>query len=294
MNRFRSRVVLCRLALALGLLLTQGLFAGGLLRPDEFAHRYRAYIETAYPGVSSDVTGPLEVSVRYGDGWEVKSFLDNAYSEYKIDPEALDQIIENYASALMDRPRGSEVQYDKSSLVPMVKPNAYVDEWRALVERNASPAAPPPDELHVERLNRDLVVLYAFDSEHSLRFATRQDLEEVGVFGQALRELAIGNLVDRLPDITVEGNDSLSMLVAGGNFEASLLLLDEIWTKENFNVRGDIVVFVPARDVVLVTGSQDEEGLSTAEEIVAGNEWPHMISPVGFVRRGLKWNRFEP
>jgi hypothetical protein len=59
------------------------------------------------------------------------------------------------------------------------------------------------------------------------------------------------------------------------NYEASILLIDEYWTRKNFDVAGDIVVFVPARNVVMVTGSEDEEGLRIAS-IVAQNGYDEL------------------
>ena len=47
------------------------------------------------------------------------------------------------------------------------------------------------------------------------------------------------------------------MLKAGGDYEASLLLFDDIWRDGQVKVDGDIVVAVPAKDVLLVTGSNN-------------------------------------
>ncbi len=96
-----------------------------------------------------------------------------------------------------------------------------------------------------------------------------------------------------LPDISSQGNNVLSVLKADGNYEASLILMEEIWTRDNFDVAGDIVVFVPARDVVLVTGSEDIEGLTLARELIATSEWPYFISQHGFVRTRDGWEVFD-
>ena len=54
-----------------------------------------------------------------------------------------------------------------------------------------------------------------------------------------------------------------------------------------------IVIFVPARDLLLITGSEDKEGLRRAREIVNDNEWPYLISLHGFVRENDSWARFD-
>ena len=60
-----------------------------------------------------------------------------------------------------------------------------------------------------------------------------------------------------------------------------------------FDVAGDIVVFVPARDFVLVTGSEDVEGLAVARELIANNEWAYFISQNAFIRTGDGWAIFD-
>ena len=52
------------------------------------------------------------------------------------------------------------------------------------------------------------------------------------------------------------------MLFAGGTYESSLILFESIWNKENFPVKGDIVIAIPNRDVVLVTGTENKSGLN--------------------------------
>jgi uncharacterized protein YtpQ (UPF0354 family) len=54
------------------------------------------------------------------------------------------------------------------------------------------------------------------------------------------------------------------MITAGGDYEASLLLFDDIWSGGQIKVEGDIVVAVPAKNVLLITGSQNRKGLAAA------------------------------
>lgn len=57
------------------------------------------------------------------------------------------------------------------------------------------------------------------------------------------------------------------MLVADGNYEASLLLADEIWQSKQIPVKGDYVVAIPSRDTLLITGSEDVENLAKIKEL---------------------------
>ena len=135
--------------------------------------------------------------------------------------------------------------------------------------------------------------MYAFDSASSIRFASAEDVEALGLEGKELQIRAMDNLLAYLPDIGREGDDSLSLVVADGNYEASLLLYDELWSRDVFRVAGDIVVFVPARDVLLVTGSEDADGLARARELIDSNEFAYAISPYAYVRTADGWARLE-
>ena len=113
---------------------------------------------------------------------------------------------------------------------------------------------------------------------------------------EELKSLSMANLKKAIPSVQIEGDPStISMIVADGTYEASFLLYDDLWTKDNFPVNGDIVVYVPSRDVVLVTGSNDVEGLKKVRSIVYNpeNQWSHIVSEVGFVRKGDKWIEFN-
>ena len=269
---------------------TQVVLGSGILSHDEFTKLYVDRVKQTYPEVRCTVEGDLEVTIESEDRGKSTSYLDNAYSEYKADPEFLDDVLVRHVNVLRAFIREDGFKKNPSDLVPVIKDNGYLENVQEVLKKTQDDGA----GIYFERLNSDLVVLYAFDSPDSLSFASKKDLMEAGVNTSDLRKLAISNLNTRLPSITREGDDSLSMIVAGGMFEASLLLFEKIWSKDNFKVKGDIVVFVPSRDVVLVTGSEDSDGLSRASAIIKESDWPYMISPNPFVRKNGQWERFNP
>jgi uncharacterized protein YtpQ (UPF0354 family) len=52
-------------------------------------------------------------------------------------------------------------------------------------------------------------------------------------------------------------------------YEASPLLSDHIWSSGQVKVQGDIVVAIPAKDALLLTGSQNRNGLAGIRKMVA-------------------------
>jgi uncharacterized protein YtpQ (UPF0354 family) len=107
-------------------------------------------------------------------------------------------------------------------------------------------------------------------------------LEKAHIDRKELRGLACENLKRLLPKIERSGTNGLYMFTAGGDYEASLLLLDSVWSDVQKDVRGDVVVAIPTRDLLLVTGSQDTQGIEKVKQLV------HKASVEGSYRLATK------
>ena len=68
------------------------------------------------------------------------------------------------------------------------------------------------------------------------------------------------------------------MLSAGGDYVASLLLLEEVWQECKSSVDGDVIAAVPTRDVLLFTGSSSHEGIVALRKSVDRLEQTGAIS----------------
>jgi len=106
----------------------------------------------------------------------------------------------------------------------------------------------------------------------------------------------VANLRRVLPDIELHEGPLVSMLTAGGTYEASLLLLEDLWAGDKPKVDGDYVVAVPSRDVLLITGSRNQEGLAKlrelAEEIATTGSYA--LTSELFIRRNGAFRRYAP
>ncbi|WP_300426217.1 DUF1444 family protein [uncultured Thalassolituus sp.] len=268
-------------------------FADEIISEKEFAQRYVNAISSKIEGVKAEIKGHLEVEVTYSDGEESTTYLDNAYKNYRSSPYELDVVIESYSKALMQSNSDVKVKMEKSHIFPVIKDIEYIAQITALMKRNESDGEFP---FYYEKLNEVLYILYAIDTPSSIKYMPKEDIAKLGVKEEELKSLSMANLKKAIPSVQIEGDPStISMIVADGTYEASFLLYDDLWTKDNFPVNGDIVVYVPSRDVVLVTGSNDVEGLKKVRSIVYNpeNQWSHIVSEVGFVRKGDKWIEFN-
>jgi uncharacterized protein YtpQ (UPF0354 family) len=150
-----------------------------------------------------------------------------------------------------------------------------------------------PFEWISEKYNDKLVILYGEDGENGISYFNKDRFTESGLNKDSLLPLALENLDSILPPINRNGDQGLYMITAGGNYEASLLLLKDIWTKKNMPVDGEIIIAIPKRDLLLVTGSKNIKGIQKIKSMAqeAWESGPYQLLPDLFIWTGKK---FEP
>ena len=276
-------------------LTANALSAEELISPTKFTQLYSSKIKALKPGIAISKKADLELTISDDDGKEHHIFLDNAYLNYKNDPENLSQVIEKYELAGLSNLAGfDEVGESFSSIIPVIKHAGYVSEITQSLKQSGQDIA--KFSLYHEALNKELIVLYAMDTEHNIRYLSESEVHDFKLAPGQLRQLAIDNLAAILPQLQTHGDQGLYMLIADGNYEASLLLADAIWTKENFAVDGDLVVAIPSRDVLLIAGSKSLAHLAKIAETAAKihADAPYSITTQLFIRRDDQWQLFDP
>jgi hypothetical protein len=69
-------------------------------------------------------------------------------------------------------------------------------------------------------------------------------------------------------------------VLAGGNFESSLLLMDDVWSQLEKEMPNGTVAAVPARDVVAFCDLKSEEGISALKNVIARAEAENVDHPI--------------
>ncbi len=239
------------------------------------------------------ITKDLELEITPPNSTEHMAFLYNAYDSYKADPKSKEETISKFVSLFLETSANlqSLATLDPTRIVPVIKDRPWLEEiQRALINRGAKQLK----ENVYEDFNDDLIILYAEDSPKNMRYFTPEDLEEAKIERKELRNLACENLKRLISKIERHGANGLYMITAGGDYEASLLLFDGIWDDLQKEVRGELVVAIPARDLLIVTGSEDEEGIKRMKQIVqeASAKGPYLLTPKLFVYRESKFEEF--
>ena len=228
------------------------------LNENEFTAKFAKELLGAIKGLEIIFIGELEIKSKLEGNEESRYFLDNCYQEYVREPKQIKQIFQKYINGFIagNAPK-EEVNPDR--ILPIIKDQKFINGLKALNENF--------DKKHVfERYNSELYIFYAEDKELSINYLTHDDFQKLDISLEELREKAIENFSQQIT-ITKYGGDGYFMITAGGNYEASIILMN-IWEKENFDVDGTIVVAVPARDMLLVTGSKDSKNLHKMYDVV--------------------------
>jgi hypothetical protein len=119
------------------------------------------------------------------------------------------------------------------------------------------------------------------------------DLARLGLNERTLRHRALDNLDAMIGGVSLHGGPP-ALMVSFHGIESSLLLADAFW--EQIDVPGDPVVAVPARDVLVITGSGSQTGVAKARRCVervyfAGAH--NLLVPDLLERRGDRWVPFD-
>ncbi|MDR6561554.1 MULTISPECIES: DUF1444 family protein [unclassified Arcicella] len=227
----------------------------------EFAQVYLDSLSKKYPSVKFELNPDLTITSKKGDS-DYKHYIDNAFIAYKAEPDSINDIISRYVAST------TELYIDQKlvnvgNVVPVIKSVEFLDEINSLSKDGKS------FPVITEKYNDQLIIVYAEDSKNSIKFLTEDDFKTLSISRDTLKSIALKNFDKRITKIQRQGDYGLFMITAGGDYEASLILLSSIWTKESFPVDGDFIIAIPNRDMLMVTGSKNKTGIAKIKEIVA-------------------------
>lgn len=204
---------------------------------------------------------PLEIVVQH-QGNKYTHFLNNFYLDYQRAEclEEQQELLQKRLNMAVNLCQPTP-DFDYSNIVPIVKDLRYINHVKELCQ-------PKPLPLYYESYNEWLYILYAQDRKERISYLTPQDITNHQIDTSKLRALGLKNLLERLTNIEMHGDYGLFLLTAGGNYEASFILNDAFWAKD-FPVDGEVVIGIPSRDVLIISGTQEQENLALLKDKVA-------------------------
>ena len=235
------------------------------LTPEEFTQYYVSTLQVSHPELAITVAQDLELNVAREGKSDVTNFLHNAYDVYRQDPSNKETVFKKFSLSFLETLDLQDKKLDPTRIVPILKDRAWIEETRQALATHGDGTAP---EQISEGLNEELVILYAEDTENNIRYLSHSDLADAGIEPWNLRNLACYNLRRLLPKIERHSENGTYMLTADGNYEASLPLLDSVWKDPALRVNGEFVFAIPARDLLVITGSKDGEGIARLRKVI--------------------------
>ena len=149
----------------------------------------------------------------------------------------------------------------------------------------------------LKRIGGGLLVAYLVDEGDSFAYVQERHLRETGIDKDQIHARAVENLRNLTEGrVTIRQNGPTHALFFDGNFEASLILLDEMWDEDLVQHHGgEPVVAIPARDVLCFCNASSVAGIDELRAVIS-RCWPtgdHLVSKKLFQRINRTWVPFS-
>jgi uncharacterized protein YtpQ (UPF0354 family) len=237
----------------------------GVLTPREFTAEFVQALRSGSSTLEVRVIEDLRLQIKSPNSVESTAYLDNAYDAYRKDPARKAEVLQHYVAGVIETMNRGSAKADPAHIVPVIKDRAWMEETTKAVLAQGAAKAP---EYYFETFNDELVVIYGEDRPENVVYLSTARIAELKIDHAELRRLACANLQRILPPVERVPMDGMISIEGADSYQSSLLLLDSLWTDGRLGVRGEIVVGVPSRSVLLVAGSQDPSGLARLREHV--------------------------
>jgi hypothetical protein len=150
----------------------------GIMTREEFTREFAELLRQERPELKVAIVGDLELKVTSADGRDSSTFLDNAYNIYKQDPQARAEVVRRFVAASLETAGVSQSPVDRTRVVPVIKDRPWLEETRqALLSRGAKEL---PEHVF-DDFTADLIIVYAEDLPHNIRYLTPADLGKAGI-----------------------------------------------------------------------------------------------------------------
>jgi uncharacterized protein YtpQ (UPF0354 family) len=145
-------------------------------------------------------------------------------------------------------------------------------------------------------IGKDLQIAYLVDTGNTFEYVRYIDLAYESLTESALHEIGLQNLATLAAsgNLRVIPHCNIFAVLLDGNFEASMILLDNLWI-ESFRqfVRGDYLIAMPTRDVLAFCDSSLDIGRSELLALIERlrDSEDHLLTKHLFIRHDHKWTR---
>ncbi len=232
--------------------------------------------------------GEDQLAVYYpGEQRERRVFVGNLHRLlHRVGPEA--RVLEIHRFVRGQRETITEELPDLAQLRLVIKDDRFLD--------NVVANAPQMKALAARKFAADLWLVCVWDAPNGMRFVTGEEPETYGLSLDQMLERAKRNYLEDRPDVELARHGPLLVARTGDCYDATLLIDDDWWTEIAGRVRGELIACVPARHLVLISGTAEpgalEEMRRAARRIEESGD--HLISSTILIRKEGRWEAFNP
>ncbi|WP_249582367.1 DUF1444 family protein [Pseudomonas viridiflava] len=191
--------------------------------------------------------------------------LHNAFRDYQNgDKTQKAAILSGYVSTLLVSVQGTATVFEsvKVHLRPVIRNLAMLEEVRLEQARNVGCK---PHDVVYQPLGRDCVIMLAVDSPEATATLTKGPEAQWGITMDEAVVIAIENLRDATHEAFGEIIPGLHVAEWADGYDSSRVLLPDVLQRAP--VKGRPVFMIPNRDVLMVTGDKDEQGIRQMVEL---------------------------
>jgi len=143
-------------------------------------------------------------------------------------------------------------------------------------------------------IGNELCVAYIIDEGSNYKYVQHRHLTEDCTSEDQLHSFGIRNLIEMASqrNLRVQPCNQIYAVLMGGDFEASLILLDQFWDNQFRQfVTGEYAVAIPNRDILAFCDRTSAEGIDELRQLIARGHTSgdHPISNKIYVRQQNTW-----
>jgi hypothetical protein len=98
-----------------------------MLTPPAFTEEFARALARTRPSANVSVAGDLKLTIKETDGLVRNIQLNNAYNEYKLDPQRFGDLVATF-SAIFSQSASKEAGLDRTRIIPVIKDRQWLDE----------------------------------------------------------------------------------------------------------------------------------------------------------------------
>ena len=246
-------------------------------------------------GIEKVEPSESDFALKVGDGATV--FLGNVYSNYRTASRSVRKtVIAEFVAAAASIPELPSLPSDfasaKPSLMPVIRDAAYFSMGQLMIRKGGK--NDPGTDVVLKELAGGLLVGLAYDTERNITSINRDYFEKWGVSLEEAFKTAKENLWERTDPSRFAGEGGVYWGEWHDSYDSSRILLTEVIYR--LSVDGDPVAFVPNRDQLWVTGTNNVAGLAALLKAGAESHFKqgHPLSPDLYVLLDGTWKLYVP